>query len=96
MLENSFKSKLKKEIKERLPGAIVTLLSPNDIQGIPDLIVLFKNRWAALECKKSAKEPHRPNQDYYVEKMNKMSYSSFIYPENKEQILNEMERAFRS
>ena len=67
---------------------------PTYIQGIPDLIVLYKNKWAMLECKRSKKERHRPNQDYYIEKMGKMSYASFIYPENKEEVLNELQRAF--
>lgn len=96
MLENKFKTKLVKEIKERFPGSMVVHLDPTECQGIPDLLVLYKNKWAALEGKKDAKSSHRPNQDYYVEKMNGMSYASFIYPENKEEVLNELQQAFRS
>ena len=70
-------------------------LDPNEIQGIPDLLVLYENKWAALEGKKSANAPHRPNQDYYVNLMNKMSFASFIYPENKEEVLYELQQAFR-
>jgi hypothetical protein len=66
---------------------------PNYISGIPDLLILNGNKWASLEVKKSAKAKHRPNQDYYVDKMNKMSYSSFVYPENKEDVLNDLERS---
>lgn len=96
MLENKFKTKLVKEIKERFPGSMVVHLDPTECQGIPDLLVLYENKWAALEGKKDAKSSHRPNQDYYVEKMNGMSYASFIYPENKEEVLNELQQAFRS
>ena len=96
MLENKFKTKLVKEIKERFPGSMVVHLDPTECQGIPDLLVLYKNKWAALEGKKDAKSSRRPNQDYYVEKMNGMSYASFIYPENKEEVLNELQQAFRS
>lgn len=92
--ENEFQKRLIKELKERFPECIVLKNDPNYIQGIPDLMVLGKNKWAALEVKKSAKANHRPNQDYYVEKMNDLSFSAFIYPENKEEILNELERAF--
>lgn len=96
MLENKFKTQLVKEIKERFPGAIVTHLDPNEIQGIPDLLILYKNKWATLEGKKEEKSSHRPNQEYYVDLMNKMSFSRFIYPENKEEVLNDLERSFKA
>lgn len=95
MLENKFKTELVAEIEDMLPGCIVVHLDPNEIQGIPDLLVLYENKWAALEGKKSANAPHRPNQDYYVNLMNKMSFASFIYPENKEEVLYELQQAFR-
>lgn len=95
MLENKFKTELVAEIEDMFPGCIVVHLDPNEIQGIPDLLVLYKNKWAALEGKKSANAPHRPNQDYYVNLMNKMSFASFIYPENKEEVLYELQQAFR-
>ena len=65
-------------------------------QGIPDLLVLSGKSWAMLECKRSADESHQPNQDYYVDLLGKMSYSSFIYPENKEDVLNDLSKAFRA
>lgn len=95
MLENKFKTELVAEIEEMFPGCIVVHLDPNEIQGIPDLLVLYENKWAALEGKKSANALHRPNQDYYVNLMNKMSFASFIYPENKEEVLYELQQAFR-
>lgn len=79
MLENKFKTGLVKDLKKRFPGCMVIHLDPNEIQGIPDLLVLYRDRWAALEGKKTGKASHRPNQDYYVAKMNEMSYASFIY-----------------
>lgn len=94
--ENKFKTDLIKEIKERIPGTMVFHLDPTENQGIPDLLVIHKDKWAALEGKKHAKASHRPNQDYYVDKMNKMSYAAFIYPENKEEILNELQQTFES
>ena len=94
MKENKFQSDLKKEIKKRFPGCIVTKLDSSDIQGIPDLLVLYKNKWAALEVKKDASASKRPNQEYYVARMNEMSFSKFIFPENKEDLLNELQQAF--
>ena len=96
MLENKFQAKLIKELKETFPGCIVMKNDSSYIQGIPDLLVLYKDKWASLECKKSADERKRPNQDHYVEKMNEMSFSSFIYPENKEEVLDELHKAFKS
>lgn len=96
MLENKFQSELIKDIKKRFPGSIVMKADPTHIQGIPDLLILYKNRWAALECKKSISAPKQPNQEYYVEKMNQMSFSKFICPENKEEVLHELQQSFKS
>ena len=96
MLENRFKTKLVKEIKDMFPGCIITHLDPNEIQGIPDLLILYKDKWAALEGKKTADASIRPNQLYYVDRMSEMSYASFIYPENKERVLNEISQLFKS
>ena len=94
--ENHFQSDLIKEIETMLPGSMVLKNDPNHIQGIPDLTILYKDRWATLECKKSSKATHQANQDYYVETMNNMSYSAFIFPENKQEVLNELQHALRA
>jgi hypothetical protein len=88
VLENRFKTNLIKELENLFPGCIVTHLDPNEIQGIPDLLILYGNKWAVLEGKKSAREPHQPNQDWYVEYMDQMSFAAFIYPENKDEVLD--------
>jgi len=95
MKENKFQADLKKELKERFPGCIVTKLDSSDIQGIPDLLILYNNKWGTLECKKSSNASKRPNQEYYVDKMDKMSFSKFIYPENKDVVLDELEKKFK-
>ena len=94
--ETDFQGDLKKKLKSMFPGCIVTKLDSSDIQGIPDLLVLYKNKWATLECKKHAKAKTRPNQPYYVNKMNEMSFSRFIFPENEEEVLNELRKTFKS
>lgn len=90
MKESHFQSNLKKKIKRQYPDAIIFKEDSSDIQGIPDLLILNKDKWASLECKKSEHEPHQPNQDYYVDKMNDMSFSRFIFPENEEEVLDEL------
>lgn len=95
VLENKYQAKLIRKINKLFPGCMVVKLDSSYIQGIPDLLVLFKNTWVTLEAKRSADASHRPNQDYYVKKMADMSYSAFIYPENEEVILNEIQRIFK-
>lgn len=90
--ENQVQADIIDEIKLRLPGCIVMKNDPNYIQGIPDLTVLYEDKWAALEVKRSAKAKHQPNQDFYIKHMNMMSYASFIYPENQEEVLDELQR----
>lgn len=94
--ESDFQKDVINEIQERLPGSIVMKTDPRYIQGLPDLLVLFNDRWASLECKRSATANKQPNQDTYVEMMNDMSISRFIYPENKEEVLNEVQSALQS
>ena len=95
MVESKFQSNLIKELKERFKGCEVIKNDANYMQGIPDLTIYYGNRWAMLETKRSEDAPHRPNQDYYVSLFNSMSYAAFIFPENKEVILNEMEQTFQ-
>ena len=96
MKESDFQRNLKKELEERFPGSIVMKSDSSCIQGIPDLLILYGSKWASLEVKRNAKEARkpRPNQEHYVEVMNKMSYSSFIYPENKEEVLDGLSEFF--
>lgn len=95
MRENKFQKSVIDELKERFPGCIILKNDPSYCQGIPDLIILWEDRWATLECKRSEDAPHQPNQDYYVEKMDEMSFSAFIYPENRQEVLDDLERTFR-
>lgn len=92
-LESGFQDKLRKDLEEMFPGCMVFKM--DQIQGIPDLLVLYNDRWASLECKKSASAKKQPNQEYYVGRMNEMSFSRFISPENKEEVLNELFQTFR-
>lgn len=93
--ENKFQSDLIKEIKDTFPGCIVMKNDSSHIQGIPDLLILHGDKWAALEVKREKNAKKQPNQEYYVEKMNEMSYSRFVYPENKEEILGELQSALQ-
>lgn len=96
MLERDFQSHLKVQIKRRLPGSIVMKIDPNYIQGFPDLLILWNDRWAALEVKRSKNAHRQPNQEGYIAKLNQMSFAAFIYPENAEEILNEMEQSLQA
>lgn len=91
-LESGFQDKLRDELKTMFPGCMIFKM--DQIQGIPDLLILYKDKWASLENKKSANASHQPNQDYYVDKMNEMSFSRFIYPENKDEVLRELSLKF--
>lgn len=92
--ENAFQAALIKDVKALFPGCVVLKNDPNYIQGFPDLTILYKDRWAVLECKKSLSASKRPNQEYYVDMLGEMSYASFICPENREEILDELQQAF--
>lgn len=92
-LESGFQDGLRDDLMKLFPGCMVFKM--DQIQGIPDILVLYRDKWFSLECKKNKLAAKQPNQGTYVEIMNNMSYSSFIYPENKEQVLNELISKFR-
>lgn len=95
-LERDFQANLIKELRDTFPGCIVMKNDSSYIQGIPDLLVLYRDKWASLEVKKNASAKRQPNQEYYVGAMNEMSFSRFIYPENKEDVLRELCQAFET
>lgn len=95
-LERKFQANLVKEIKSLFPGSIVMKLDSGYMQGIPDLLVLWKNKWATLEVKRAESATKQPNQEYYVNLMNGMSFSRFISPENKQEVLDELCKTFQS
>ena len=93
--ESTFQHDLIEELEDLFPGCLVTKMYPY-IQGIPDLLILYKKKWAMLECKKSEEDRNdpQPNQEYYVDMLDAMSFASFIYPENKDEVLYELEQTF--
>ena len=93
VLERKFQPQVIKDLKQALPGCIVIKNDPTYIQGFPDLLVLYDDKWAALEVKTNREAPHRPNQEFYVDLLDDMSFSSFVYPENWEEVLYEVCRA---
>lgn len=96
MLESVFQKRLMRKLKQMFPECVVIKNDCTYIQGIPDLLILYKNKWAMLECKRSKDADRQPNQDYYVELFDSMSFARFIFPENQEEVLNELQQAFKS
>jgi hypothetical protein len=92
-LESGFQDRLRDDLKELFPGCMIFKM--DQIQGIPDLLVLYKDKWATLECKRGTRSKKQPNQDYYVDLMNNMSFSRFINKENKEEVLRDLQQAFQ-
>lgn len=99
--ERDFQRDLIQELRNRFKGCIIMKNDASRQQGIPDLLILHKDKWAALECKRSAKdaEADRANilqQSYHVERMNEMSFARFIFPENRQEVLNDLQQALES
>lgn len=92
-LESGFQDRLIDDLKNLFPGCLTFKM--DQIQGIPDLLVLYKDKWAMLECKQFAKAKKQPNQEYYVGLLNDMSFSRFVSPENKKEVLHELQQTFQ-
>lgn len=96
MLESKFQARLIKKLKETYPDAFIKKTDPSDLKGFPDILILKDSKWALLECKKEKDAHKQPLQDYYVNKANEMSFARFIYPENEEEVLHELQQALES
>jgi hypothetical protein len=96
MLESKYQAGLIIRIRKRLPGCVILKNDSGYMQGVPDLTILYGCMWGVLEVKTSEDAPEEPNQRYYVEKMNEMSFGAFIYPENEEEVLDALQHAFYS
>lgn len=96
MAENKFQAKLIRKLKRLFPGCEILKNDSGYRPGILDLTILWGKYWAMLEVKASETARERPNQGYYVEKMNGMSFAAFIYPENEEEVLAALQEAFSS
>jgi len=94
--EGLFKADTIHEIEQMFDGAIVLTGNAQSRQGIPDTVVLWRDRWAALEFKRNARAIHQPNQDYYVNLMDRMSFADFIFPENRGEVLHALQSTFES
>lgn len=94
---DGFQSQLVKRLEREFDGCIVLRNDPKwAFQGIPDLLMLWGPNWVALETKANSKSSKRPNQPYYVDRMDRMSYANFVSPDNVEEVLDEIHRSFGS
>jgi hypothetical protein len=94
MWERSYQAKLIRELRRMFPGCIILKNDSLYLQGIPDLLILYRDRWAMLEVKRSESAVSQPNQSYYIDHLDKMSFAAFIYPENENEVLDDLQYTF--
>ena len=94
MTENQYQAKLIKKLERMFPGCLILKNDSGLRQGVPDLVILWYDYWASLEVKPSEDAAQQPNQDYYIRRLDEMSFAAFIYPENEEEVLNALQQAF--
>lgn len=88
---------LKPRLEAEFPGCVIIKQDPNvSFQGVPDHLVLFEDRWAALESKRKRGAAQRQNQEYHIDRLNEKGYASFVHPDNLEEVVHDLQRAFRS
>jgi hypothetical protein len=92
--ETVYRRYLINKLKDMFPGCVILKNDPSELQGVPDILVLFKHMWAMLEIKLSSVASKQPNQDYYIEEFGRMSYASFINPQNEDEVLNDLQLTF--
>lgn len=94
MLERDYQAKLIRKLRKEYPDCMVFKMDAGYLQGVPDLLVLNKDKWIMLEVKQSAKARHQPNQDFYISKLDRMSFARFVYPENEREVFDGIRQTF--
>jgi hypothetical protein len=94
MNEMQYRMRLIMKLREIFPGCIILKNDPAFMQGVPDIIILFSNMWAMLEIKISPRAHKQPNQEHYINILDSMSFASFVYPQNEEEVLYDLQHAF--
>jgi len=95
MTENRYQAKLIKKLEKMFPGCLIMKTSTDHVQGLPDLLILWRQYWAALEVKPFEDAPSQPNQGHYIRTLDEMSFAAYIYPENEEEVLSALQQAFK-
>jgi hypothetical protein len=93
--ENQYQAKLIKKLEKLFPGCVILKNDPAYQQGMLDLTILWNEYWASLEVKASASASSQPNQDYFIERLDEMSFAAYIYPENEREVLSALQQAFK-
>lgn len=94
--EAAYQRRLMSKLSAMFPGSYIFKNPAEEVQGIPDLLILFEDKWAMLEVKLSGDAEVQPNQAHYINEFNHMSFAAFIYPENEQEVLGALQSAFRS
>lgn len=94
MLERDYQARLIKKLRAMFPDCVILKNDTDYMQGIPDLTILYRDKWAMLEVKAYEDAPFQPNQEYYIDLLNDMSFAASIYPEIEEEVLRELQLAF--
>lgn len=95
-LERDFQRDVKAELERRLPGCFIIKGNSAVRQGIPDWLILYKDRWAMLEVKRSATSRFRPNQEYYISLLGEMSFAAVIHQQNFDEVLDAIQSTLGS
>lgn len=93
--EGRFKEAFHKDLLRIFPGCVLIKNDEQMLQGVPDTLLLWGPYWAMLEFKAGINAERQPNQDYWVDRFNEMSFGAFVYPENAEEVLHALQQAFR-
>ncbi len=97
MLESEFKKRTIQRIKDRLPSLDLDFINTKPFnRSMPDTFVIGPWCWAALEFKRSEDADQQANQDYHIERLNRKGYARFVFPENVEEVLDDLEAVFSS
>lgn len=96
-LERDFQAKFIKKVRRMFPGCWVLKNDSGYQQGVPDWAIFYGNKWAMLEIKRerpTKESDWEPNQEWFIEEFDRMSFAACVYPENEQEVLDDLQRAF--
>lgn len=89
-LESTFEKEFCKALRQTLGERYTYTFKLTAAKGIPDRLILYKDKYALLEFKQYKNAKKQPGQETWVGHFDNLAYAAIVYPENAEKVMQDI------